>query len=76
MTALAKITAKGQTTIPKEIREAFNWKSGDIIVWEKTSQGVVQVRRMESLDHEYLQAVQNGLGEWSSQADEDAYREL
>ncbi len=34
MTAIAKITAKGQTTIPREIRTALNVKPVDMLVWE------------------------------------------
>ena len=31
---LAKITARGQTTIPKSIREAANLDEGDVIAFE------------------------------------------
>lgn len=76
MNAVAKITAKGQTTVPKEIREVLNVKAGDLIAWEKTGDGVVQVRRILPPDLEYLRAVQGTMDEWASQADEEAYRDL
>ena len=76
MSAIAKITAKGQTTIPQEIRSVLNVKPGDYIVWEETTEGSVRVRRVQPFDLEYLRAVENTLGEWSSPADEEAYAGL
>lgn len=32
--AIAKITSKSQTTIPREIRAALHLNPGDTIVWE------------------------------------------
>jgi len=76
MTAVAKITAKGQTTIPLEIRTLLNVKPGDLIAWEQNASGAVQVRRVQPLDLEYLRALEGTLSEWASPADEEAYREL
>ncbi|MDF1613681.1 AbrB/MazE/SpoVT family DNA-binding domain-containing protein [Desulfurivibrio dismutans] len=44
MAAIAKVTAKGQTNIPREIRETLHVKPGDLITWEKSADGVVQIR--------------------------------
>lgn len=30
----SRITSKGQTTVPKEVREALNIDSGDKLTWE------------------------------------------
>lgn len=76
MTAIAKITAKGQTTVPQEIRALLDIKPGDLIAWEPTGNGCVQVRRVQPLDVDYLRAVEGTLTEWASAADEDAYGEL
>ncbi len=76
MTAIAKITSKGQTTIPQEIREQLNVKPGDLIAWETMADGTVQVRRVLPVDVEYLRAVESTLEEWSSEADEAAYGNL
>jgi bifunctional DNA-binding transcriptional regulator/antitoxin component of YhaV-PrlF toxin-antitoxin module len=76
MTALAKITSKGQTTIPQEIRTALKVSPGDLIAWEIGPDGSATVRRVQPLDIEYLKAVQGTLSEWACAEDEAAYREL
>ncbi|WPL18892.1 putative regulator PrlF [Thiorhodovibrio winogradskyi] len=76
MTSIGEITAQGQTIIPQEIRLLLNVKPGDRIAWEASDDGWVRVRRANPLDLEYLHAVADTLGEWSSAADEDAYRDL
>lgn len=76
MLAIAKITAKGQTTIPQDIRVALKLVPGDLITWEVGSDGSATVRRVQPMDLEYLRAVEGTLGEWAGAADEEAYRDL
>lgn len=76
MFAIAKITAKGQTTIPQDVRAALRIAPGDLIAWEVGPDGTATVRRVQPVDLEYLRAVEGTLSEWSSPADEEAYREL
>lgn len=76
MVAIAKITAKGQTTVPQDIRAALHVVPGDLIAWEIGPEGTATVRRVQPLDIEYLRALEGTLGEWSGSADEEAYREL
>ncbi|MER3453279.1 MAG: AbrB family transcriptional regulator [Acidimicrobiia bacterium] len=76
MAKTAKVTAKGQTTIPREVRAALHIEPGDLIVWEATAEGTATVRRAQPLDLEYLRAVEGMLSEWAGEADEEAYREL
>ncbi|MDY0329819.1 MAG: type II toxin-antitoxin system PrlF family antitoxin [Thiomonas sp.] len=76
MSYLAKITTKGQTTIPSSIRKALQAKPGDLLEWEMLSNGQARVRRVQPLDKEYLKALEGSLSEWHSEADEDAYRDL
>jgi len=76
MLAVAKITAKGQTTIPQEVRAALHVAPGDLIAWEVGADGTATVRRVQPLDIDYLRAVEGTLSEWSGSADEEAYREL
>ena len=74
MLAVAKITSKGQTTIPQDVRLALKVSAGDLIAWEVGSDGTATVRRVQPLDLEYLRAVEGTLGEWAGAADEAAYR--
>jgi antitoxin PrlF len=76
MLAVAKITAKGQTTIPQDVRAALHVSAGDLIAWEIGSDGTATVRRVQPLDIEYLRALEGTLSEWAGSADEEAYREL
>ena len=76
MLAVAKITAKGQTTIPQDVRAAMKVGSGDLIAWEVDAGGTATVRRVQPLDLDYLRAVQGTLGEWAGADDDEAYRGL
>ncbi len=76
MENLAKITSKGQTTVPAAVRAALHVGPGDLIAWDIQPDGSARVRRVEPLDLEYLRAVQATLAEWGGAADEEAYREL
>ncbi len=76
MAAISKITAKGQTTVPQEVRAALNSKPGDLIAWDIGPDRRVAVRRIQPIDVEYLQAVQGTLSEWDTPEDERAYGKL
>jgi bifunctional DNA-binding transcriptional regulator/antitoxin component of YhaV-PrlF toxin-antitoxin module len=76
MRAIAKITAKGQTTIPQDVRAALHVEAGDFIAWEVGADGTATVRRVQPMDIAYLRAVEGTLSEWAGSADEEAYREL
>ena len=74
MLAVAKITAKDQTTILQAICIALKVAPGDLVAWEVSDHGTASVRRVQALDIEYLGALQGRLSEWSGAADEEAYR--
>lgn len=76
MTTVAKITAKGQTTIPRKIRAALKVMPGDLLAWEVSASGKVEVRRVQPVDLEYLRALEGTLSEWADAEDEKAYRDL
>lgn len=73
---IGKLTAKGQTTVPREIRAALGAASGDLLVWEIEEDGIARVRRLQPIDLEYLRAVEATLTEWGGPEDEAAYRDL
>ncbi len=41
MTALAKVTSKGQITLPKEVRDLLHIQTGSIVVFEKEDERLV-----------------------------------
>ena len=72
---LAKITARGQTTIPKPIREAAGLHEGDVIAFEVEGDRLVVHKVVPGRD-EYLHGLGEVMGEWLSPEDEDAWRDL
>ena len=72
---LAKITARGQTTIPKPIREAAGLHEGDVIAFEIEGDRLVVQKVVPGRD-EYLHGLGEVMGEWLSPEDEDAWRDL
>ena len=72
---LAKITARGQTTIPKSIREAAGLHEGDVIAFELEGDRLVVQKVIPGRD-EYLHGLGEVMGEWLSSEDEEAWRDL
>lgn len=75
MTALSKVTAKYQATIPAEIREFLGVRQRDTVEYAIVD-GTVRLARATPLDLAYHGAVAATLTGWASKADDDAYRDL
>jgi len=73
---LARVTAKGQATIPKRIRDAAHIREGDMLAFDLDSNNRIIIKRIDpSVDLE-LSALQETLSEWNSPQDEEAWRDL
>ena len=72
---LATLTAKGQVTIPKAVRDALGLNQGDQLSWE-LDDGSVRVRLITPLDLAYMQGIETNLSEWASTADDEAFADL
>ena len=72
---ISQITQKYQATIPKAVREKLGIEKGDYISFE-IQEGGVLIKKVSSIDWEYLESVSDTLSEWSSEADEKAYHHL
>ena len=72
---ISRITARGQTTIPKRVRDAIGLNDGDVISFEVEDDHLI-VRRVTRAQDDYLQGLSATLGEWASPEDEDAWRDL
>lgn len=75
MSSVSRLTRKCQTTIPKDIRDLLHVKAGDLVAFEARGE-VVTVRKATALDVDYLRSLEATLTEWSSAADDEAYRGL
>ena len=71
----SRVSSKGQVTLPKEARESLGLEPGDDVAFELTKGDTVILRRVES-DAAYHLAVSETRGEWSSKADNKAFRYL
>lgn len=71
----AKITARGQTTIPKKICDAANLHEGDVIAFDVEGDRVI-VRKVVGGQNDYLRGLSESMGEWASPEDEAAWRDL
>jgi antitoxin PrlF len=74
--AYARLTSKNQATIPKEVRKALNLHPHDQIVYAIQEDNTVLLRKVSPIDIEYLTALKCTLGEWESEEDGEAYRNL
>jgi AbrB family looped-hinge helix DNA binding protein len=71
----SKVTQKYQATIPQAVREKLEIEKGDCVIFEIEDEKVV-LKKLSLVDWEYLESVSATLSEWSSEADEEAYRDL
>ncbi len=72
---LAKITSKGQVTIPAAIRKAAQLKKSDMLTFEIEGDHLI-VRKIKAPVDVYLNGVSETLNEWISEEDEEAWSDL
>jgi len=71
----SRISAKGQITLPKVVREAIGASPGDTVVYEVEG-NAVRLRRIDPFDVEFHEALARTLDEWTSDEDEAAFGDL
>lgn len=64
-TRTSRVSDKGQTTIPKPLREKYGIEPGDTVVWEDTDEGIVIRKVIEAA----------GRGMWVDEDLDDEERE-
>jgi len=72
---IATITAKGQMTIPKAVREAARLAEGDRVV-VVVEEGRIILRKLEQPADPWLAGLETTLEAWDSPEDEEAWRDL
>ena len=75
MLITSKLTSKFQATFPTPVRKALQLKAGDLVGFEVEG-SKVQLRHVTPLDIAFAQALEGTLGEWSSPADDNAFKDL
>ena len=73
---VARINARGQTTIPKRVREQADLHAGDLISFEVEASHLVVRKVAAPPEDSYLRAVARTMSEWDSPEDEEAWRDL
>ena len=71
----AKISTKGQSTIPAAIRKKLAVKAGDTIGFSIEGDRVV-VQKVSSLDAGFLKLANEAFAEWNSPEADEAFRDL
>ena len=74
-TATSKLTKKYQATIPASVRQLLHLDAGDEIAFDIEDDDV-HLRKAQPLDLAFAQSLEGTMNEWSSEADEEAYRAL
>lgn len=71
----SRLSAKGQVTIPKEVRETLHLEYGDVVGYE-VRDNLVILRRVHPFDRAFHAALSDTLDEWATAEDEEAFRDL
>jgi len=69
----SRLSSNGRVTIPKEVRELLGLEPGDDVTFELTKGDTVILRRVEP-DSAFDLALSETMGEWVSDADNEAFR--
>jgi antitoxin PrlF len=69
-TTTSKISEKGQTTVPKEIRDVLGIHSGDLIQYEIEG-NVIRLRKIDAEENIWLKSIESTLQEWHGSDDDD-----
>jgi len=71
----SKISVKGQSTIPGEIRKFLGLKAGDTIGFEIVDNRVV-IRKLQPLDAAFLRLASESFSDWNAPEADEAFRDL
>lgn len=71
----SRLTSKYQATIPEKVRKVMRLKKGDLIAFDIKKKSVT-LKKISPVDLKFAKSLEQTLGEWSSENDEEAYRDL
>ena len=75
MRQTSRLTTEYQATVPTSVRKLLQLKAGDLVVFEIEG-NEVRLRRATPLDVAFTQALEGTLAEWSSEQDDQAFKDL
>ena len=75
MLQTSRLTTKYQATVPTSVRKLLQLKAGDLVGFEIEG-NEVRLRRATPLDVAFTQALEGTLAEWSSEQDDQAFKNL
>ena len=75
MVPTAKLNGKFQMTVPSQVRKALHLKAGDWVDFEIKG-NAVRLLRTIAQDVAFTQGLESALPEWSSAADDAAFKDL
>jgi antitoxin PrlF len=73
--ARSRLSAKGQVTLPKVVRDAIGARPGDTILYSVRGKEV-SLRRAEPFDAAFHSALSKTLDEWDTPEDDEAFGDL
>ena len=76
MRLISRLTSKGQITIPKAVRTALALENGDLVAFVVDDDHATMRKIAQQAEAAPGGSVGTELSEWTSLADEDAYRDL
>jgi AbrB family looped-hinge helix DNA binding protein len=66
---IAKVTSKGQITIPLEVRQALGVKPGDKLIFERSSDGELLIRKVDEFPFDRFRGMGTGIPEIEANPD-------
>ena len=72
---MSKVSVKGQSTIPGEIRKFLGLKAGDTIGFE-IIENRVMIRKLQPLDAAFLRLASESFSDWNAPEADEAFRDL
>ncbi len=71
----SRLSAKGQVTLPKKVRETLGIAPGDLVAYE-IGDSEVSIRKVRPFDAPFHAALSATLDEWASKEDDEAFGDL
>ena len=72
---VAKVTSKGQATIPSKVRKALGVEAGDSVLFTVDGD-TVTLKRAEKLDAGFLKLASESFSDWNTEEADEAFRDL